>query len=143
MTAIYIAGRLGGSAVLNREIRSSLDLADAIKAGLPYRSLEHVLSSEDLQPEEAYTLVASRRTLLRRRQERSRLSPGASDRLARVVRTIAHAEEALGDRSKAYRWLRAANRALAGNRPLDVLESDAGARLVERILGRIQHGIYS
>ena len=143
MTAASIAERLGGYGVLKREIRSDLDLAEAIREGLSYRSLEHVLSSDDLEPTEAYELVGSRRTLMRKKKERAKLSPAESDRLARVVRIIARAEEALGDREKAHRWLRKANRALSGQRPIDLLDSDAGTRMVERILGRIEHGIYS
>jgi putative toxin-antitoxin system antitoxin component (TIGR02293 family) len=143
MTAESIAERLGGAKVLNREVRSDLDLAEAIHEGLSYQSLDHVLMSDDLEPNEAYELVGSRRTLMRKKKERTKLSPAESDRLARVVRIIARAEEALGDREKAHRWLRKANRALAGKRPLDLLDSDAGTRMVERILGRIEHGIYS
>lgn len=143
MTVESIAERLGGEEVLEREIRSELDLAEAIHEGLSYRSLDHVLMSDDLEPGEAYELVGSRRTLMRKRKERTRLSSAESDRLARVVRIIARSEEALGDRERAHRWLRKENRALAGKRPLDLLDSDAGTRMVERILGRIEHGIYS
>lgn len=143
MTAEIVAERLGGAGVLKREVRSDLDLADAIHEGLAYQALEHVLESDDLEPAEAYELVGSRRTLMRKKKERKKLSPAESDRLARVVRIIARAEEALGERDKAQRWLRKANRALAGKRPLDLLDSDAGARMVERVLGRIEHGIYS
>ncbi len=45
--------------------------------------------SDDLEPNEAYELVGSRRTLMRKKKERMRLSPAESDRLARVVRIIA------------------------------------------------------
>lgn len=143
MTVESIAERLGGSRVLKREVRSDLDLTEAIHEGLSYEALEHVLAADDLEPGEAYELVGSRRTLMRKKKERTNLSPTESDRLSRVVRTIARAEEALGDREKAHRWLRKENRAIAGKRPLDLLTSDAGTRLVERILGRIEHGIYS
>lgn len=143
MTAGTIAERLGGARVLKREVRSDLDLAAAIHQGLSYDALAHVLASEDLKPAEAYALVGSRRTLLRKKAARTNLSATESDRLARVVRIIARAEEALGERDKAHRWLRSPNRALEGRRPLDLLESDVGARMVERILGRIEHGVYS
>jgi putative toxin-antitoxin system antitoxin component (TIGR02293 family) len=143
MTVQGIAERLGGRKILQREVRSDLDLAEAIAEGFSYESLDHVLKADDLEPGEAYALVASRRTLMRKKAERTRLSPTESDRLARVVRIIARAEEALGEHEKAYRWLRKPNRALAGRRPVDLLGSDAGARMVERILGRIEHGIYS
>jgi putative toxin-antitoxin system antitoxin component (TIGR02293 family) len=64
-----------------------------------------------------------------------------SDRLSRAVRLAARAEEAIGNAEKAARWLRKPNRALLGRRPLDMVESDADARLVEEVLVRIQHGL--
>lgn len=87
-----------------------MDLAEAVREGLSFQALEHVLGSEDLEPGEAYELVGSRRTLMRKKIERRKLSPAESDRLTRVVRIIARAEEALGDREKAQRWLRRENR---------------------------------
>ncbi len=69
-----------------------------------------------------------------------RLSSEQSDRLARVVR-VTSAEAAIGDGAKAARWLRKPNRALQGRRPLDLLASDVGARVVEQELGRMEHGL--
>jgi putative toxin-antitoxin system antitoxin component (TIGR02293 family) len=143
MTVETIVERLGGARVFDREVRSDLELAEMIREGLSYESLDHVLHSDDLEPNEAYALVGSRRTLLRKKKASTRLSPAESDRLTRVVRIIARAEEALGEREKARRWLRKPNRALAGRRPLDLLDSDAGTRMVERVLGRIEHGVHS
>ncbi len=40
-------------------------------------------------------------------------------------------------------WLGKANRSLDGQRPLDLLASDAGTRLVENVLGRIEHGVFA
>ncbi len=143
MTVETIAERLGGKKVLRREVRSDLELAAAVREGLSYGALDHVLRSDDLEASEAYALVGSRRTLLRKKQEGKRLSPAESDRLTRVIRIIARADEALGDRVRAHGWLRDPNRALGGEQPLDLLDSDAGARMVERVLGRIEHGIFS
>lgn len=64
-----------------------------------------------------------------------------TDRLTRVARVMARAEEALGDAEKARRWLRKPNRALQGRVPLDLARSEAGARTVEQALGRIEHGL--
>lgn len=138
-----IAERLGGRKVLRREVRSELDLAEVVRDGMSYGALDHVLRSDDLEASEAYALVGSRRTLLRKKQEGKKLSPAESDRLTRVVRIIARTEEALGNREKAHAWLRLPNRALGGQQPLDLLDSDAGSRMVERILGRIEHGVFS
>ena len=85
----------------------------------------------------------ARRTLAHRKEKRQPLSPEQSDRLARLVRVADCAEEALGNRDKAGRWLRKPNRSFQGRRPIELLRSDIGARMVERALGRIEHGVYS
>jgi len=82
------------------------------------------------------------RTLARRKAER-RLSPAESDRVMRVARIAASAEEVLETREKAGRWLQKPNRALGGAVPIELLRSDLGAEQVATILVRIDHGVYS
>lgn len=142
MTAQVIAERLGGAKVLRKDVRSDLDLADLIHEGVPTRSVDLVLESGVMDPNELYSLVIPRRTLAHRKKTHT-LSPEQSDRLVRAVRAFARAEEALRSAEKAARWIRKENRALGGRRPIELLESDAGVRMVERVLGRIEHGVYS
>ena len=142
VTARGVADRLGGKKLLKRQVRSDLDLVEAIQGGLPTRVLEEVLHSGLFQPAELYAIVVARRTLAHRKRKRQPLSPEQSDRLTRMVRIAERAEETLGDREKAARWLRKPNRGLQGKRPIDLLESDIGARMVERALGHIEHGLY-
>lgn len=141
MTTQALAQHLGGRRVLGRSIRSDLDLDDAIRSGLPIKAVESVVKAGALRAAELHALVIPRRTLAHRKRRGGRLSREQSDRLARVVRVVASAEEAIGDGAKAARWLRKPNRALRGRRPLDLLASDVGARLVEQELGRIEHGL--
>jgi len=141
MTARAVAERLGGKRVLKREVRTDLDLVDAIEDGLPVGAVDAVIGSGTLSAPEIYELVIPRRTLAHRTDKGQRLSAEQSDRLTRVVRVAGRAEEALGDEEKAARWLRKPNRGLQGKRPLDLLDSDLGARLVEQSLGRIEHGL--
>lgn len=143
MTAQILAARLGGAEVLHTDVRSDLDIAALIEKGLPLRVVDVVLESGLLRPDELYVLVVPRRTLAHRKENQHTLSPEQSDRLARAVRVITRAEEALGSLDKATRWMRKENRALGGKRPIDLLKSDAGARMVERVLGRMEHGVYS
>jgi putative toxin-antitoxin system antitoxin component (TIGR02293 family) len=53
------------------------------------------------------------------------------------------AKETFEDSDKADRWLRTPKLALEGDRPLDRLHTDAEAQSVEKVLGRIAHGVYS
>ena len=138
-----ISTAIGRELGLGKGPHSDLELADAIRSGLPPRALEVVVDTGRLTASELHDLVGSRRTLLRKRKTGKPLSTGESDRLARLIRVILRAEDALGDRDKAHRWLRKENRALDGRRPLDLLGSDVGARVVEQVLGRIEHGLHS
>ena len=126
-----------------REVRNAEDLKKWIREGLPFTSLEAVMEQFGLKREEvSWALDLPLRTLARRKQER-RLSPGESDRLVRMVRIAVQAAEVLGGREQASRWLHAPNRALGGQTPLELLDTDLGSRQVEDVLGRIEHGVYS
>ena len=49
----------------------------------------------------------------------------------------------IGDESRARGWLVDPNRAMKGELPLDLLDTDAGARMVEAVLARIVEGIFA
>lgn len=141
-----IAKKLGGRRVLHAVVDTDLELAAVVRAGLPVGALDHLLT--ELTPEvasqaEVYRVVGSARTLQRKRTAGLRLSVDESDRLARLARLIVRAEEALGDVRSARHWLATPNRALGGDIPLHLLDSDAGALAVDRVLGRIEYGVYS
>lgn len=48
-----------------------------------------------------------------------------------------------GDQQKAAAWLRRPNRVLPQKTPLDLLATESEARLVEPVLARMEHGVYS
>lgn len=143
MIAEDVARHLGGSDSLGREVESELDLVRLVRSGLPPSALETVIDRGVLTRREAERLIIPRRTLAHRKSRGESLTTDESDKLARVVRVAALAEETFQSEEKAHGWLRDANRALGGERPIDLLETEGGARLVEQILGRIAHGVFS
>ena len=92
--------------------------------------------------DEIYRFVAPRRTIARRIANREPLTVAENDSALRLVRVIDHADQVFGDRDKALRWLRKPSRALNGIAPIDLLESETGAHLVEQALYQIEFGIY-
>lgn len=147
MSVAAVAHKLGGVRVLRREITSELELAEAVREGLPSESLDYVLNDmREWAGSQAVVLdvIGSRRTLERKTGGReTSLKPAESDRLARLARLMVRAEQAIGNPDKAHRWLMKPNRALGGQVPLKLLDSDAGASAVEQVLGRIEYGVYS
>lgn len=82
-----------------------------------------------------------RRTLTHRRARREALSREESDRAVRLARIAALAEYVFGDPKRAWRWLRASKRQFHGSSPLQLMATEAGARLVEELLYRIDEGM--
>ncbi len=134
------ADMVGGSAVIGADLSHGIDLARAIRRGLPIGAIQHVLDSGRLSLAEMDRVVLPRKTLANRRKVGT-LTAEQSDRLVRVARILAMAEETFGSQDKAGAWLRRPTTVLADERPLDLLDTDEGAREVETLLGRIAHGI--
>jgi putative toxin-antitoxin system antitoxin component (TIGR02293 family) len=144
MTTAAIANALGGRRVLRKTIRNSDDLAELIREGLPATTVTVLAQRLDVGSTVlSKKLGIPQRTLTRRLSRRSRLSAAESDRTVRLARLYASAVEMIGDEDKAVAWLQTPNRALRGERPLDQLDTDVGAREVEDILGRIAYGVHS
>lgn len=57
-----------------------------------------------------------------------------------VARVAHYAEEVFGDHAFAESWLRKPNPALHDRVPIEVARSEIGARRVEAILSRFEHG---
>ena len=116
------------------------DLIAAVRAGLPISAVDDALASGRITPAELDRLAIPRKTLAHRRAK-GRLTPDQSDRLLRILRILAEAEATFADRLRAGLWLRRPTVALGGEAPLDLLDTEIGARQVETMLGRIAHGI--
>ena len=84
-----------------------------------------------------------RRTMTRRKSE-GRFLPEESDRLLRAARLFGKTLELFeGDRDAATEWLTTAQSALGGGVPLDLARSEVGAQEVERLVGRLEHGVFA
>ncbi|TVQ16085.1 MAG: DUF2384 domain-containing protein [Balneolaceae bacterium] len=115
--------------------------AHRIAYGLPSAVLESIRDELELTLEELSTLVAIPvRTLARRKKERV-LAADESERAYRIGRLIDIATGVLGDLEEARTWVKEPNFALGGETPLSYMNTEPGARLVERQLFQIAHGI--
>jgi putative toxin-antitoxin system antitoxin component (TIGR02293 family) len=135
-----VIAELGGEGTVGRTVRTDNDLRTAVREGFPQEVVGSVMSSAGLTLKElSATLDLSPRSLQRRRHQ-GRLAPYESDRLYRLARIVALAKQYVGDEETAARWLRRPNRALGGQIPLELLDTELGTRAVENVLGRIAFG---
>jgi putative toxin-antitoxin system antitoxin component (TIGR02293 family) len=135
-----VVKELGGRSVLGRSLASQRDLCEAIREGFPPAVVEELMQASGLTLKElADALDLSPRSLQRRRRS-GRLARFESDRLYRLARIVALAQQSLGNRQSAARWLKRSNRALGGAPPISAMDTELGARQVENVLGRIAYG---
>jgi len=140
--AAEIAGLLGGKRLLKVQVNQDRDLVEVARAGIPASAIRAFAASTQTSIALLGAIAhIDARTLSRRLASNARLKPDESDRVLRVARVFALARAALG--SDAHAWLNSENRALGGVKPIELLDTDAGARQVEQIIGRIEHGIFS
>lgn len=132
----------GGARVLRRASTLAA-LESRVKEGLPYRALTAVAERYAIPLRELMEILDLPERTLARRKQQGRLSPEESDRLFRLGRVAAVAEEVLGTTEKAAGWLRHPNPALGGKTPVRCLDTDLGAQQVETVLGRLAHGVFS
>ena len=101
------------------------------------------LARHGYSDEEIFALVVPKRTLARRKAADEPLTVEETDKALRLARIAVQAERVFGEPEKAHRWLRKAKRELKGETPLAYLASEAGARVVEEMLHRIEHGMFA
>ena len=112
-----------------------------VRKGLPAGRVAQMAQVLDIdRPSLLRILGISERTMQRKDTHAARLSPAASDRLARIDRIYRLAVEVFGSEEQAALWLKRPSRALAKERPLGLLDTDAGTQQVERELRQIQYG---
>lgn len=90
--------------------------------------------------EMARVLGAGERTIIRKEQQRTALSPTESDRAYRLAKVADLASDLIGDEDRAVRWLRTPNAYLGGETPLAMLDTEIGTDLVGESLYAIAYG---
>jgi len=128
---------------LGLQIDHTDEIIQYLKKGLPFLSFEHLGREIDISDTYLANLTnITSRTLARRKQE-GRLRLDESERLFRLSSLYERASEVLGSTVSARNWLKTAKKALGGKTPLEYADTEIGAREVEELLGRLEHGVFS
>jgi putative toxin-antitoxin system antitoxin component (TIGR02293 family) len=139
--ASAVARVLGGKDTLHRQVRTVGDLRQAVEGGLSLEALERTVSrvvgKGPAATELKHRIVA--RTTLQRRGRR--LSLLESERLERLARMTALAEEVWEAPALAHEFLTSPQPQLGGERPVDLARSDLGTRQVEDLLFRLEYSL--
>jgi putative toxin-antitoxin system antitoxin component (TIGR02293 family) len=127
--------------IANRDLLKESERLLQIKAGFSAQLFQVVRITFNLQDRSVEKLLnASISTLERRRREQKPLNSVASERLDRVAVVCHLAEEVFQNRDMAVCWMSKPNKALGGDTPVILCETEIGAKQVSRVLHALEWG---
>lgn len=139
----HVRFRNQGASLGLTETRTDV-LVDQIERGLPFRALESLADESSLSVGTIASVLGIPERTLARRKAAGTLAPDESGRLLRVATVFEKAVGLFeGDVAGAVTWLTSPKSALGHETPLDFSRTELGAREVENLIGRLEHGVFS
>lgn len=135
-----------------KSLGASLGLADSsttqliqqIERGFSFDALERFVANTGVSLFVLGSIIGIPDRTLARRRSAGRLASGESERLLRIANVFEKAVAMFdGDAESAGNWLTTPKKALGGETPLLYSRTELGAREVENLIGRVEHGVFS
>jgi putative toxin-antitoxin system antitoxin component (TIGR02293 family) len=137
IVSYFVHGPSGKTAV------PTAQMVKVLRVGLPVKELNDLQATLSLPMEKLGPMLGISKATLHRRKIQGRLDQAESDRVVRYARLMGQAIEVMESEENARQWLNSPQFGLGGAVPLEYAETEVGAREVENLLGRIEHGVYS
>ena len=120
------------------------DLIRHIDRGIPFTALTTLAANTGLSTEELSAQLGIPARTLARRKRSGIFDPRESEKLLSLATVFEKAVELFnGQTAEAVTWLRQPKKALGGETPFDYIRTEVGAREVENLIGRLQHGVFA
>jgi putative toxin-antitoxin system antitoxin component (TIGR02293 family) len=136
-----VARILGGRAILKVDVRTLGDLERAVARGLPVQSLTRTATYIARDSREVTSLKDRLVPPATRKRRKSRLKPAESERVERLARVMALAEQVWESHEAAREWMARPHALLGDRSPLDVAQTELGAREVEQLLWKLEYSL--
>jgi putative toxin-antitoxin system antitoxin component (TIGR02293 family) len=114
---------------------------DEIVHGIDAKKVKGLIDRGVLGAKQVFRVIPER-TFNRRLANREMLKVPEADAIGRLLRVTEAAKKTFGDADFATKWLNLPNPVLKGRVPIELAETDAGAREVEAALMHFAHGDY-
>ena len=115
----------------------------SIEEGLPISNFRRLQDSLDLPDKDLAKYIRIPKSTLALRKKRGKFSFEESERIFRLQRLFEKSLEVFEDAGLAKKWLKEEAYGLGDVSPLEYAVTEIGAREVEDLLGRIEHGVFS
>lgn len=126
------------------QIHDNHATAQRVEEGLPVMEVVQFAKEAGFTNDELAKLInIPARTYARRVADQARLKVAEGERATRLMRLFNRAKDVFVTDENTRGWFNAKILALGWKTPLEYAQTEPGAREVENIIGRIEHGVYS
>ncbi len=123
---------------------NKVELLRQVQHGFPFDTLLRLEVNSGLPVAALAAVIGIPERTLARRKAAGKFEPAESERLLRIAILFEQCVELFeGDVTAAVRWLTTGKKALNDEAPLSYARTELGAREVEDLIGRVEHGVFS
>lgn len=134
---------LGGKDFTSKEPVSVLDYVNTGNKGISKQVVIRLAEVMEVPMKDMATLLNISYKTLGRKKLTDTLDSLSSSLSIEIAETISKGISVFEDTAKLNRWLQKENRALQGGKPIEFLNTPTGIKMINRLLGRIEEGIYT
>ena len=129
---------------LGLKAENSGELIRQVGRGFTFQLLPAFEARAGVSLAEIASIIGIPPRTLARRKASGRLTSDESEKLLRLSSVFEQAVDLFeGDETNARQWLTTAKKALENQTPLAYSRTELGAREVENLIGRLEHGVFS
>ena len=121
---------------------NEMELIHLSRTGLPKTAFTNLAQQLRISMEALSSLLHISHRTFQRKSDTDVLGVHVSEQALVISEVVAKAEEVLGTEELSQKWIHSEIAALNFKKPIDLLDTSFGARLILKTLGRLEHGIY-
>ena len=126
------------------QIHDNHATAQRVEEGLPVMEVVKFGKQAGYTSDELAKLIQiPARTYARRVADKAKLKVHEGERATRLMRIFDRAKQLFATEENVREWLQTELPALGWRTPVDYAQTEPGAREVENLIGRIEHGVFS
>ena len=115
-----------------------------IEEGVSMKQYESLLRSTRFSQKEIQSMASLPSSTLARRKKEGRFNAEESDRLVRTAKVFSAAVGLFeGDHAAAAQWMRSPAKALGDVTPIEFSKTSVGTSEVEKLIGRLEYGVFA
>lgn len=124
-------------------LMTSFEKIGMIKEGISKKDLENLKEKAGFDYNQLSKVLSVARATLINKKGNEKFDVSLSEKIVNVADIYSYGYEVFEDENRFNSWIFRSNKALGGQSPYDLLDSQYGREEVKNLIGRVDYGVYS